>query len=104
MVDVNDEPENILGSVSVVSTDGNELSCAQSDAFATAFSVLGVEEGLPLADELGIAVLFLSRYDDSASTLEEHMSKTFKASVRTDIANEPMPEPETQTNPDEARR
>ena len=44
-----------LGSVSVLAD-----SCMEADAWATALYVLGAEEGLKLADQEGIAALFLT--------------------------------------------
>ena len=45
-----------LGSVTVIME-----SCAQADAWATAFFVLGSEEGIALANRENIAVLFINR-------------------------------------------
>ncbi len=51
--------EHRLASVSVV----DDL-CVRADAFATALMVLGPNEGLRLAEELGLAVFFLVRGED----------------------------------------
>ena len=75
-----------LGSVSIISNSCDELSCAATDAYATAFFVLGVDEGLALADRLNIPVLFLTRADDSALEIEENTSKAFET-IRSEIVN-----------------
>ena len=51
--------EHRLASVSVV----DDL-CVRADAFATALMVLGPDEGLRLAEELGLAAFFLVRGED----------------------------------------
>ena len=61
-----------LGAVSVVAE-----TCAEADAFATAFFVLGEKEGIALADKLGLSVLYLFRADDSALEIREAASQTF---------------------------
>ncbi len=81
IINPNDEPESLLGSVSVLADDSTALSCAQADAYATAFSVLGEKEGLPLANELGLAVLFLNRSDDAATQVAEIASDSFKTAI-----------------------
>jgi thiamine biosynthesis lipoprotein len=48
-----------LASVTVVST-----SCAEADAYATAIDVMGPEQGLAMAEKLGLAVYILSRSDN----------------------------------------
>ncbi len=68
-----------LGSVSVVSTSTSALSCADVDALATAFFVLGEKEGIELANKLNVAVLYLFRSDDSATQLREAASNAFSA-------------------------
>lgn len=78
-----------LGSVAVFSSDPAELSCAQVDAYATAFCVLGEEEGLPIAEKQGIAALFLYRSDDAALQLRESASSFFDATVSSKLADEP---------------
>ncbi len=91
VINPDDEPKSVLGSVSVLADDSTALSCAQADAFATAFSVLGEKEGLPLANELGLSVLFLSRSDDAATQISESASDAFKTainSVRADAESE----------------
>ena len=47
-----------LASVSVVAP-----SCAEADAWATALTVLGPEEGMAIATQEGLAALFLVRAD-----------------------------------------
>lgn len=93
MINVNDAPGTRLGSVSVVSNDSRSLSCALADAYATAFSVLGEKEGLPIANELGLSVLFLYCSDDAASSLNEVMSEPFKSKINTKRADEADAEP-----------
>ncbi len=57
MIPANETGPNVhLGSVSVI-----DKSCARADALATALFVLGEEKGLKLAEQNGIAVLFLYR-------------------------------------------
>lgn len=92
-----------LGSVSVVSDNCNNLTCAEADAYATAFFVLGQEEGLTLANELGIPVLFLYRSDDSASEVTEALSDSFSKRVNSRRLDEPEPEAEDEEN-DEPKR
>lgn len=72
-----------LGSVSVV-----DSSCVRADALTKGFYLLGVEEGLKLADENGIAVLFFLRKEEiapdgsiSSITIEEVASKAFHEKV-----------------------
>ncbi len=48
-----------LASVTVV-----HATCAQADAYATALNVLGEEEGMALAESLGLAAYFLIRAED----------------------------------------
>ena len=88
-VDLADESDNSprLGSVSVVSLSCDALSCAQADAFATAFFVLGADEGIPLANKLGVAALYVYRLDPTASTIDEKTSETFEK-VDSSIADE----------------
>ncbi|MEM9839530.1 MAG: FAD:protein FMN transferase [Pseudomonadota bacterium] len=43
-------------------------TAAEADAWATALLVLGAEEGLTLAEEEGLAALFISREPDSAAS------------------------------------
>ena len=75
------EPTTRLGSVSVVSTSCADLSCAEADAYATAFFVLGSDEGASLAEKLNLAVLYLYRADDSAriDSLTEVATPAFTA-------------------------
>lgn len=88
-VDLADESDNSprLGSVSVVSLSCDALSCAQADAFATAFFVLGADEGIPLANKLGVAALYVYRLDPTASTIDEKTSETFEK-IDSSIADE----------------
>lgn len=65
-----------LGAVSVVAS-----TCAEADAFATAFFVLGEKEGIALADKLGLSVLYLFRADDSALEIREAASQAFGTNV-----------------------
>lgn len=65
-----------LGAVSVVAE-----TCAEADAFATAFFVLGEKEGVALADKLGLSVLYLFRADDSALEIREVASQAFGTDV-----------------------
>ncbi|MBQ5789175.1 MAG: FAD:protein FMN transferase, partial [Thermoguttaceae bacterium] len=65
-----------LGAVSVVAE-----TCAEADAFATAFFVLGEKEGIALADKLGLSVLYLFRADDSALEIREVASQGFGQNV-----------------------
>ena len=65
-----------LGAVSVVAAN-----CAEADAFATAFFVLGEKEGIALADKLGLSVLYLFRADDSALEIREAASQAFGTNV-----------------------
>lgn len=69
-----------LGAVSVVAEN-----CAEADAFATAFFVLGEKEGVALADKLGLSVLYLFRADDSALEIREVASQAFGTNVESEI-------------------
>lgn len=60
-----------LASVSVVSS-----TCMVADAWATALSVLGPEDGLALARQLDLAALFIFRRDDG--TLGESSTRGFE--------------------------
>lgn len=88
MINPDDEPDNILGSVSVLSNNAAVLSCAQADAYATAFSVLGVEDGKRVANELGLSVVFLTRSDDAATKTVETLSDAFKSSIKSERVDE----------------
>ena len=61
-----------LASVSVLHSD-----CLYADAWATALMVLGLEEGLQIAEERGLQALFIQRGDD-ASSLEETSTSAWK--------------------------
>ncbi len=72
-----------LGSVSVIMN-----TCVEADAWATAFFVLGPEEGLTIADRENIAVLFVSRKGISAGTkLLEVSSGAFQKNIRSEFAD-----------------
>ncbi len=76
--------ENGVASVSVV-----HERAAVADAWATALSVLGPLEGIPLADEQGIAALFLLRRGDAT---EERWTSAFAPLMRTSASSaEGMP-------------
>ncbi|MDD3588142.1 MAG: FAD:protein FMN transferase [Thermoguttaceae bacterium] len=76
-----EQPKRRLGSVSVLLD-----SCARADAFATAFFVLGAKDGVALADQLDIPVLFVSRLasGNGELVLEETMSQSFRQNVRSE--------------------
>lgn len=82
-----------LGAVSVVAE-----TCAEADAFATAFFVLGEKEGIALADKLGLSVLYLFRADDSALEIREVASQAFGTNVESEIlaSDAPTAEPASQ--------
>ena len=82
-----------LGAVSVVAEN-----CAEADAFATAFFVLGEKEGIALADKLGLSVLYLFRADDSALEIREVASQAFGTNVESKIlaSDAPTAEPASQ--------
>lgn len=82
-----------LGAVSVVAP-----TCAEADAFATAFFVLGEKEGIALADKLDLSVLYLFRADDSALEIREAASKAFGKDVESELlaSDAPTAEPATQ--------
>ena len=67
--------ERRTGSVTVLAD-----SCLEADAWATALYVLGPDEGLEVAAELGVAALFLTANPDG--TLEETATTAFTAAVR----------------------
>ncbi len=104
MINPDDEPDALLGSVSVVANDSSTFSCAQADAYATAFFVLGEKEGVPLADELGLAVLFLSRSDDAATRITESMSDSFKSAINSVRADESDSESSPQDESKSAKK
>ena len=82
-----------LGAVSVVAE-----TCAEADAFATAFFVLGEKEGVALADNLGLSVLYLFRADDAALEIREVASQAFGTNVESEIlaSDAPTAEPGSQ--------
>ncbi len=82
-----------LGAVSVVAS-----TCAEADAFATAFFVLGEKEGIALADKLGLSVLYLFRADDSALEIREAASQAFGKNVESAVlaSDAPTAEPAPQ--------
>lgn len=102
IIDQNAKTDKSLGSVSIVSTScDEEISCAKADAYATAFFVLGAEEGLALAEKLNIPVLFLFREDDSANLagLTEVASSAFTqvgSKTLDEIQNEEEEEPQKE--------
>lgn len=53
-------------------------SCALADAYATAFTVLGAEQGLKLADELGIAAYFIEQGKDGFKVSKSQEFKRFE--------------------------
>lgn len=61
-----------LASVSVLADDA-----MTADAWATALSVLGPEEGLALATQQGLAVFMLVRVDGEGAAFEERMTPEF---------------------------
>lgn len=60
-----------------VSVSVRHAECAQADAWATALNVLGIEQGLPLAERLNLAAEFV--VEKSQGALEVHKSSTWKA-------------------------
>ena len=50
--------------------------CMAADAWSTALGVLGVDEGIALADEHGLAALFIER--EASGHFIEHMSEQFE--------------------------
>ena len=83
-----------LGAVSVVAEN-----CAEADAFATAFFVLGEKEGIALADKLGISVLYLFRADDSALEIREVASQAFGTNVESNVvASDAAPQEKAQAD------
>jgi thiamine biosynthesis lipoprotein len=66
--------EHRLASVTVV-----HASCAAADAWATALTVLGPEEGAGLAQRVGLAALFIER--EASGALRERVTPAF-ASLR----------------------
>ena len=67
--------ERRAGSVTVLAD-----SCLEADAWATALYVLGPAEGLELAEQRGIAALFLTAGPDGA--VEEIATAPFAAATR----------------------
>jgi FAD:protein FMN transferase len=65
-----------LASVTVV-----DQMAVRADSLATALMVLGPDDGMALAEHLGLAALLLVRNDDGG--FEERMSPQFEALVRT---------------------
>ncbi|MEY4561681.1 MAG: hypothetical protein RLZZ618_958 [Pseudomonadota bacterium] len=63
--------QNRVASVTVL-----HAKCVLADAWSTALTVLGVDAGLALADERGLAVRFLQRADDGQ--VSEHLSRAFE--------------------------
>ncbi len=84
-----------LGAVSVVAEN-----CAEADAFATAFFVLGEKEGIALADKLGLSVLYLFRSDDSALEIREVASQAFETDVESALLASDAPAPQEKAQSD----
>ena len=66
--------ERRTGSVTVLAA-----SCLEADAWATALFVLGRDDGLELAENLGLAALFLTANPDGA--IDEAASTAFRAAT-----------------------
>ena len=62
-----------LGSVSVIAE-----TCAEADALATGFYLLGVERGMATADNHDLAVVYLIRTNDPANPIRTVMSKAYR--------------------------
>jgi thiamine biosynthesis lipoprotein len=52
-------------------------SCAEADAWATAFTVMGVTQSKALANQLGIAAYMLVRQDDDFVAISSHNFEPF---------------------------
>lgn len=65
---------HLVASVTVI-----HHNCAHADALATALTVLGPDEGLAFAEQIGLPVLFLIHAEDG---LEERTSSAFEAMIR----------------------
>jgi thiamine biosynthesis lipoprotein len=61
-----------LASVTVITE-----SCAEADAWATAFTVMGVTQSKALANQLGIAAYMLVRQDDDFVAISSHNFEPF---------------------------
>lgn len=70
-------PKERVGSVAVL-----DPSCARADALATSMFVLGEKEGLKLAEENRIPVLFLIRTDNKDRPIREAASSTFPKTTK----------------------
>ena len=62
-----------IGSVSVIAD-----TCAEADALATGFYLLGIQRGIETANEFNIAVVYLIRTGDSNNPVRTIMSKAFE--------------------------
>ncbi|GKX62303.1 Thiamine biosynthesis lipoprotein ApbE precursor [Pragia fontium] len=62
----------------IVSITVMSPSCMTADGFSTALGVMGPEEGIALADKLGIPVMVITQSDND---FVEHYSAAFKAKV-----------------------
>jgi thiamine biosynthesis lipoprotein ApbE len=61
-----------IGSVSVIAD-----TCAEADALATGFYILGVEHGIAKANEHNLAVVYLIRTGEQSNPLRAVMSDAY---------------------------
>ncbi|MBR5627252.1 MAG: FAD:protein FMN transferase, partial [Thermoguttaceae bacterium] len=75
-----------LGSVSIFANGKTfgDYSCTWADAYATALFVLNEKEGLSFADQVHLPVLYLFRGDDSASSVREAGSASFREVIHSE--------------------
>jgi thiamine biosynthesis lipoprotein len=66
-------PGEEIGSVSVIAE-----TCAEADALATGFYLLGVERGIETANQHGLAVVYLIRTNDLNNPVRAVMSEAFE--------------------------
>ena len=71
-----------VGSVSVIAP-----TCAEADAFATGFYLLGAEKGIATADANGLAVAYLIRTGELVTPVRVIMSEAFKKSYCPEHSN-----------------
>ena len=74
------------GDIAAAETTWQQASAMLADAWATALTVLGPQQGLALANAHGLAARFVSRHHDGP---HEHLSTAFAALLEDNATENP---------------